>query len=246
MGHWTYEVFGSRERGPDTELFTARTSDNSFLPPVFADTVRQTYGDGSRLSLQELDGEFLPDGMLMFARHWFKLLDVEPPLKRKVRSWDLAASEVKKDTDPDFTVGCLIGVTEDNMTVISQIVRDRKSPLATEKLILSVADYDTKKTEIVLEVEPGAAAKIYAADLVRKLSGYVVHLRPADGSKAERAAPLSSQTEAGNVAIVRSPWNKDYLDEMEQFPGGRHDDQVDATALGFNHLHDKPTYRGCW
>jgi predicted phage terminase large subunit-like protein len=246
MGHWTYQVFGSRERGPDTELFTARTSDNPFLPPDFADTVRQTYGDGSRLSLQELDGEFLPDGMQMFARHWFKQLEAEPPLKRKVRAWDLAATEVEKNKDPDYTVGALVGVTADNQTVISQIVRDRKSPLATEKLILSVADYDTKATEIVIEQEPGAAAKIYCADLVRKLSGYTVRVRPADGSKAERASPLSSMVEAGNVAIVKSPWNKAFLDEAEQFPTGKHDDQVDAVSLAFNHLHDKPHYRGVW
>lgn len=33
--------------------------------------------------------------------------------------------------------------------------------------------------------------------------------------------------------------NEPFLDEAEQFPGGKHDDQVDAVALGFNHLHEK-------
>jgi hypothetical protein len=35
------------------------------------------------------------------------------------------------------------------------------------------------------------------------------------------------------VALVRGPWNKDYLDEIETFPLGSHDDQVDASSGAF-------------
>ena len=239
MGHWTYRVFAREPRSMDTAIFSARTAENVFLPPDFDRTVRAQYGNGSRMTLQELDAEFLPDGMAMFARHWFKYVDVSPKLTRRVRAWDLAATEAKPGTDPDYTCGVLVGETEDKTTVITHVVRDRLSPLATKKLLRSIAEYDGKGVEIIIEQEPGASAKILVADLIRELAGWTVRAKPSDGSKAERAGPLSAMAEAGNVTLVRSPWNDAFLDEAEQFPGGVHDDQVDAVALGFNHLHEK-------
>ena len=45
---------------------------------------------------------------------------------------------------------------------------------------------------------------------------------------------LSSMAEAGHVKLVYGPWNKAFLDEVELFPLGAHDDIVDAAAQGFN------------
>ena len=42
--------------------------------------------------------------------------------------------------------------------------------------------------------------------------------------------PLSAAAEAGNVKLVIGDWNKDFLDEAEVFPNGRHDDMVDAVS----------------
>lgn len=241
MGHWTYKVFGKSEerKDPDVGIVSAKTNQNPFLPDTFDKMVRQQYGSESRTARQELDAAFLPEGLTMFARQWFRYHDVAPPLIRRVRAWDLAASEVKPGTDPDYTAGALVGETADKQTVIPHIVRDRLSPLATKKLIRSIAEYDGKGVEIIIEQEPGAAAKILVADLIRDLAGWTVRAKPANGTKAERAGPLSAFAEAGNVALVRSLWNEPFLDEAEQFPGGKHDDQVDAVALGFNHLHEK-------
>ena len=41
---------------------------------------------------------------------------------------------------------------------------------------------------------------------------------------------MSAQAEAGNVKIVRGPWNDDFLRVLENFPTGRHDDEVDARS----------------
>jgi phage terminase large subunit-like protein len=35
---------------------------------------------------------------------------------------------------------------------------------------------------------------------------------------------------------VRGPWNKDFLDEIEMFPFGSHNDQVDAASLALGKL----------
>ena len=36
--------------------------------------------------------------------------------------------------------------------------------------------------------------------------------------------------------LLRGPWNKDFLDEVELFPLGRHDDAVDAASLALTKL----------
>jgi hypothetical protein len=44
------------------------------------------------------------------------------------------------------------------------------------------------------------------------------------------SAPLAAQAEGGKIKLLRGAWNKDFLDELELFPFGRHDDAVDAAA----------------
>ena len=51
------------------------------------------------------------------------------------------------------------------------------------------------------------------------------------GSKEVRANPFAAMAEAGDVWIVRGPWNASFFDELEAFPlPGFHDDQVDAAS----------------
>ncbi len=59
---------------------------------------------------------------------------------------------------------------------------------------------------------------------------------PSTGSKEVRANPLSSQAEAGNIKLVRGPWINAFLDELEAFPNGAHDDQVDAASGALSDL----------
>ena len=57
-----------------------------------------------------------------------------------------------------------------------------------------------------------------------------VRFATATGSKEVRAKPVSAQAEAGNIKIVRAPWNDEFLRELENFPTGKHDDAVDALS----------------
>lgn len=71
--HWTYKTFASGQ--PDTELVTARSDENPFLPPTFVANVRRRYtADQSR---QELGGDFLEGaGNHYYPSLWPRYKDV--------------------------------------------------------------------------------------------------------------------------------------------------------------------------
>ena len=83
----------------------------------------------------------------------------------------------------------------------------------------------------------------------RALAGHDYGGDRATGDKVVRAGPRRSQAEGGNVKLVRGDWNEDFLQELESFPYGAHDDQVDAAALAFNTLAAPPEKKpqgGTW
>lgn len=51
-----------------------------------------------------------------------------------------------------------------------------------------------------------------------------------------RAMPWLGQAQAGNVKLLEGSWNESFLDEVEEFPVGSHDDQVDAVSVAFQML----------
>jgi len=229
--HWTYEVFGTGSS--DTELIHARTTDNPFLPPDFAGSVLRQYGESSMLARQELGGEFVDSGGLVFQRHWFKVVDSEPAkVTRWVRSWDLAATAAKEGKDPDWTVGCKMGQTEQKEYVIADVRRMRGTPLEVERLVRSTAEEDGRSVDIYMEQEPGSSGVNTVDHYLRNvLAGWKFKGVRATGPKEERARPLSGMAEAGHVYLLRGGWNRTLLDEFESFPLGKFDDQIDSASL---------------
>ncbi|MHA2429259.1 MAG: phage terminase large subunit, partial [Candidatus Hermodarchaeia archaeon] len=91
---------------------------------------------------------------------------------------------------------------------------------------------------IYMEQEPGASGKALIDHYARHvLVGFTFRPDKVTGNKGIRANPVSSAVEAGNVKLVRGTWITDYLDELEAFPLGSHDDQVDATSGAFSMLN---------
>lgn len=165
-----------------------------------------------------------------FKREWFQIVDAAPVCPR-IRYWDMAGTEPKKGSDPDWTVGALLGRTKEGIIYICDIKRMRGSPGSVEALVRQTAELDGKSVPIVIEQEPGSSGVKVIDDYVRRvLFGWSVRGDHPTGSKEVRANPLSSQAEAGNVKLVRGPWINAFLDELELFPMGTHDDQADAVA----------------
>ena len=103
-------------------------------------------------------------------------------------------------------------------------------------LVKQTAAIDGQAVRIYIEQEPGAGGKTLIDYYVRQLAGYSITPNRPTVDKVVRASPVSSQTEAGNVILIRGPWINDFLDEVEAFPGGSHDDQVDAMSGAFGEL----------
>ena len=172
-----------------------------------------------------------------FDRGWFEIVDAAPADCRRLRFWDMAATEAKPGKDPDWTAGCLMGLSANKTVYIIDIRLLRGTPSANENLVKQTAQLDGKGVAIRMEQEPGSSGVKAIDDYRRRvLLGWDFKGIHSTGSKDVRAGPLSSQAEAGNVKLVRGPWIGSFLDEAEGFPNGGHDDQVDAASGAFNEL----------
>lgn len=65
------------------------------------------------------------------------------------------------------------------------------------------------------------------------LAGLDFTITPETGDKTDRAIPFASMCNAGNVRLVKGPWNKAYIEELRNFPGSTYKDQVDASSRAF-------------
>lgn len=186
---------------------------------------------------QVKDGDWTArQGGSKFRREWFEVVDVLPIDCRLVRYWDLAATEPRRGSDPDWTAGGKVGLTPSGLIYIADMRHMRGTPQTVENLIKQTAALDGKSVAIHMEQEPGSSG-VNTIDYYRRLLlGWAFYGVKATGSKEERANPVSSQAEAGNIKVVRGPWIGAFLDEVEAFPGGAHDDQVDALSGAFTVL----------
>ena len=176
-----------------------------------------------------------------FKRSWFEIVDAVPSatgenrVVGRVRSWDKAATS----GGGDFTVGVLMERARDGKYYVEDVVRGQWSAMERDRVILATAQRDAAKygntVHIWGEQEPGSGGKESAEAMVRLLVGFPIRVEPVTGSKEVRAEPFAAQAEAGNVLLVRGPWNGPYLEELATFPNG-HDDQVDGSSGAFNKL----------
>ena len=172
----------------------------------------------------------------LFKRANFPIVEVAPPAKKIARAWDFAGTSKRSGSDPDWSVGVRMLVDDDGVFYIDDIRRFRETPGVVRQTVLATASQDGSSCSIRIPQDPGQAGKAQAEDYVRALAGYMVTALPVTGNKETRAKPLAAQSEIGNVRLVRGAWNDAFLDEIEMFPAGAHDDQVDAAADALREL----------
>jgi predicted phage terminase large subunit-like protein len=230
LGHlWVKERFVLQGRRHARVFIPATLMDNPHLDVERYLESLQELDPITRAQLLEGNWDISPEGKL-FLRHWFRTAPA-PTLTRKVRYWDLA-SGTSTGSDPDYTVGCLMGITPEKTYHVLDIRRFRTTPQRQEQLIRQTAEEDGRDTPIYVEREPGSHT-VHLIDHYRRnvLAGFTLKEDTKRESKEARAAPFSSMAEAGHVTLSVAPWNRDFLDELELFPTrGVHDDQADAAS----------------
>jgi len=175
-----------------------------------------------------------PRGGLMFKRAWFEVIDAMPTnIKKRVRGWDLAAST--EDTAA-ATAGVKLVQLHDNTFVIEHVVVERERGNKIREIVKNTATQDTINTMVSIPQDPGQAGKVQVQDFIALLAGFVAYGSPESGDKITRAQPVAAQAEAGNIKILRGPWNEAFLMELETFPTGKMKDQVDALSRAFGAL----------
>ena len=133
--------------------------------------------------------------------------------------------------------------------VVIDIVRFRGPPAVVEANIKATAALDGKVCAQILEQDPGSAGVFERDYLVKALAGYNVRSVKPTGDKIAKAGPLSAQCAAGNVKILyldgnAPPWAAAFFGEIESFPDGDYDDQVDAASGCFSWLAGKHVSAG--
>lgn len=177
-----------------------------------------------------------PEESGYWKKDWVEFIHQRPlKVKKRVRAWDISGS-LPSETypNPDWTVGVLMSLDEDNNYIVEDVCRFRDRFQGVFQKIVECAKADGVDTQIIIPADPGAAGKAYAQQLVRDLAdlGFYSKIKTTNQNKLTRFAPYASVSEAGFVKIVYGKWNDTYVDELEAFDGSRNkkDDQVDASS----------------
>lgn len=182
----------------------------------------------------------------LFKRHYFEIIN-ESDIDRgliieSIRYWDRASTEPhESNQDPDYTAGVLVHKYYDDTYIVEDVIRDRLEPADVENLIKYTADSDGKETIVGLEQEPGGSGKAEVSTYLRLLEKFDV--RPFNKTKNKLTCwkPSARLAKNNKIKIVRSQWNRPFLQEAETVTDGSqngHDDQIDAFAGAISHLLD--------
>jgi len=190
-------------------------------------------------------------GGSVFHRDWFRFY--EQPLwfvrddgSRVVVDYDdmlISVDCAFKDLDDSDFVAMGVWMRRDADAFLLDRVNKQLDFVATcRELVLLSARWPQAVLKLVEDKANGTAV---IASLRHRVPG-IVPEEP-HGSKEARAAAISPLVESGNVYLPDpqlAPWVVDYLDQMEEFPTGAHDDEVDQTSQALNRLVLQPLLAG--
>jgi predicted phage terminase large subunit-like protein len=186
-----------------------------------------------------------PAGGSLFKLVYFanKIITADrlPKMVRSIRAWDFAATQADGyKTDPDWTVGVKLGQDERENVYVLDVQRIRGSPGEVASLVKTVAQMDGQDVPLFIDEEPGASGKSLTEVYYKMLPGYIIWAEVPGKNKEVRAHPFAIACERGVVYILQAEWNFVYFNELQVFPNGEHDDQVDASSGAYNNIFNVP------
>lgn len=203
-----------------------------------------------RERLLEGNWKIRPMSGLYFRRSRVNVLDEMPDdIVKIVRAWDMAATEDRKENNPEdgpaYTAGVLLAKRRCGRFLVMDVINQRLSASDVQNVILNTAKADKaryKRVKIRLNQDPGQAGKAQAEQYMKLLAGYSLSIKRETGDKVTRAEPFSAQwmgisgSNNGNVDVMLGDWNEAYFNQLESFPEGRYKDMIDASSTAFDEL----------
>lgn len=178
---------------------------------------------------------------MYFRREFFREATACPSGRNTYWYWDFAGTEEKDENkDPDWTVGLKLVAGKHGQWFVARVVRFRQEPGRTEELFVNTMSQEPKSVEVWIEQEPGSSGKSFVHHIASLLPGYAVRGDKVSGDKQVRAKPVSAASSQGFIIIVKGRWNEAFYSELEHFPQGAHDDQVDALSGAYNMANEDP------
>jgi predicted phage terminase large subunit-like protein len=173
----------------------------------------------------------VPEAGNMLKRDWLKWCELGPvrqPGDQIVQSWDTA---VKVKATSDYSVCLTFLVRNSNEYYLLDVWRRKvEFPELCAAVTSLTAQY--RPNAILIEEQANGSPLI---DQCRRngLTG-IIGRRPVVDKKT-RMNGETAKLEAGSLILRRSaPWLDDFLLEYVAFPGGTHDDQIDALSQFLN------------
>lgn len=206
----------------------------SFWPEQFPiDMLERMQGANPYVFAGQYMQEPAPLGGGDFKTDNIQIIDALPAGLSFVRGWDLAGT-TKKTSDHTASVKMAI---KDGITYIAEAIQFKGGPDEVERRIVQTASLDGKNTFSSYPQDPGQAGVAQARTISRLLAGQRFEFTTESGDKRLRASPFAAQVNAGNVRMLKAPWNTEYLHTLGVFPNGKHDDLVDASSRAYNRIN---------
>jgi predicted phage terminase large subunit-like protein len=169
----------------------------------------------------------MPDGTIEMR----KAVELPDNFDLQSQSWDMSFKDTK---NADFVVGLVLAALGANRYVLD-LKRDRLDFPGTLAAVRRLsARWPLAQQKLVEDRANGPAV----IQMLRQEIGGFIAVNP-EGGKVCRAAAASPLLESGNWYLPHPnlfPWVAEFIGECSAFPGGAHDDQVDAWSQGANHM----------
>lgn len=170
----------------------------------------------------------VPAGGTFIKRTWLKTYPPSAislqPRDRMVISWDIALSEAQTG---DSSAGVVLLCRGDTFYVLDVCKGQFPFGQLIEKILDMARRYP--RSSLVIEESPISLGLIQA---LKQKHINVVTITPTK-DKSSRVISQTDRFEGGSVLLPeRAEWLDGFIGELLSFPGGRHDDQVDALVQG--------------
>jgi predicted phage terminase large subunit-like protein len=146
------------------------------------------------------------------------------PADSIVLSWDIALSEAQTG---DYSAGVVL-LNRGEKFFVLEVVRGRfQFPQLIDKIVEMCRRYPNGS--LLIEDSPISKGLIQS---IRNHDINVLTVTP-DKDKQSRVISQSDLFEGGSISLpTRAEWRDTFVGELLAFPGGQHDDQVDALVQG--------------